>query len=222
MTSKSRAKGHYRNAIGEIIGSVTTILNELNKPALVRWANRLGLQGIDSTKYKDELAEIGTLTHYLIMCRMHEEEPEVDEYSLKQIDLAQECYQKYINWEALNPIRPIMSEVPLISERYQYGGTPDLYALCDKDLIIVDFKTNAKGIFDENVYQVAAYENLFIENGYRVTRVHILRIGRQDREGFEEKIVTRSELDAGFEIFLRCNDIYRLKKGLEPICTVKT
>jgi hypothetical protein len=221
MTSRSRAKEHYHNAAGEIIGSVTTMLNELNKPALVKWANRMGLQGIDSDKYKDELAEIGTLTHSLIMSRMHEIEPEVDEYSLKQIDLAQACYQKYIDWEERNPIKPILSEVALVSEKYQYGGTPDLYGLCLKDLLLGDFKTNAKGIFPENIYQVAAYEQLLIENGYRVTKVIILRIGRQDPEGFEEKIVTRGELDAGFEIFLRCNDIYRLKKGLEPICTTK-
>jgi hypothetical protein len=217
--ARGRAKEHYRNAAGIIIPSVTTALSELNKPALVKWANRLGLQGIDSDKYKDALADIGILTHHLIMCRLTEELPEVSEYSPVQIEAAQGCYAKYLDWESRNPVKPIMVETPLVSERYQFGGCPDLYALSDRDFLLVDFKTNAHGIFIENIFQVAAYVVLLIENGYRVTKVVILRIGRSDPEGFDEKIVTPSELKMGFEVFARCLDIYQIKKGRDPVCT---
>jgi len=216
---KARAKEHYRNAAGEIIPSVTTVLNELNKPALVKWANKLGLQGVDSDRYKDELADIGTLTHYFIMCHLQEEVPNVSEYSPVQVDAAKACYKKYVDWELRNPVRPLLVEEALVSEKYQFGGRPDLFALCSGLFLLGDFKTNAKGIFPEMVYQVAAYRVLLIEQGYRVTRAVILRIGRDDPEGCEERILTPAELDSGFEIFARCLDIYNIKRGNKPLCT---
>jgi len=215
----TRAKQYYRNAAGSIIPSVTTVLGELSKPALVKWANRLGLQGIDSDKYKDDLADIGILTHYLVMCRLADEVPDVSEYSPNQLASAQECYKKYLEWERKNPVRPIIVEEMLVSERYQFGGMPDLYGLCGKDFLLGDFKTNARGIYPEMVYQVAAYRNLLRELGFFVTKAVILRIGRDDPEGFEERILTEAEMDAGFEIFARCLDIYQIKKGKVPICT---
>ncbi|MBA7569795.1 hypothetical protein ES708_11536 [subsurface metagenome] len=57
----------YRTRSGQSVPGVTTILSVLNKPALVPWANRMGLQGIDVAKYVDDKAAIGTLAHYLII-----------------------------------------------------------------------------------------------------------------------------------------------------------
>jgi len=216
-----RVKAHpkYQNAAGDVIPSVTAALSELNKPALVSWANKLGLRGIDSNRYRDALADVGTLTHYLIMCWLQEEIPDTSEFTEEQIVLANECFKKYVEWEQKNPVKCIFSEKPLISERYQYGGTPDLYAVCTSELVLVDFKTSASGIFPEMMYQLSAYRNLVCEAGYRVTKAMILRLGRGSQEGAEEKTFTEYELDNGFEIFTRCLDIYRLKRGGEPLCT---
>jgi hypothetical protein len=209
-----KSKEHYKNSSGIIIPSVTTVLNILAKPALIRWANRLGLEGIDMDKYKDELADIGTLTHYLIMCRLREEIPETNEFTPEQLELAQGCFKKYIEWEGKNPIRPILVEERLVSEQYQYGGQPDLYALCiNGGLMLADFKTNAKGIFPEMIYQVAAYRQLLLEAGYKVSKAVILRLGRTDLEGAEEKILSTDELDVGLKIFLHSLEIYRLQSS---------
>ncbi len=215
-----KAKGKYRNAGGIIIPSVTTALAELSKPALIKWANRIGLEGIDLDRYKDALADIGTLTHYLIVCRLREEEPDLSEYTPEQVKAAENCLRQYIDWEQKNPVMCVLAEQPLVSEKFQYGGTPDLLAICNKLLLLVDFKTSASGIFPDMVYQVAAYRILLIEAGYNVTKALILRIGRDSNEGAEEKILTPSEMDTGFEIFIRCLDIYRLKRGeSEFLCT---
>lgn len=207
-----KAKEKYRNEAGAVVPSVTTALNILNKPALVKWANRLGLEGIDLDRYRDELADVGTLTHYFIMCKLGDEVPDVSEYTPEQVDLAEACYKKYIDWERRNPVVPILVEESFVSEQYQYGGRPDLYAVCGKDLVLVDFKTNARGIFPEMIYQVSAYRQLLREIGYKVSRVVILRLGRTDPEGAEEKILSEAELDVGFEIFIRSLEIYKLSK----------
>ena len=49
---KSKAHQRYKLADGTQVPGVTTITGQLNKPALIIWANRLGLQGIDSTNTK--------------------------------------------------------------------------------------------------------------------------------------------------------------------------
>jgi len=205
-----KAKPKYRNAAGDIIPGVTTALGIINKPALVRWANRLGLEGIEVDRYKDELADIGTLTHYLIMCRLREEIPDISEFTPEQSVMADVCFKKYIDWESKNPVTPVLVEERLVSERYQYGGAFDLYAICNKELMLVDFKTNAKGIFPEMIYQVSAYRQLLTEAGYGVHKVAILRLGRTDPEGAEERILTGYEMDVGFEIFIRALEIYKL------------
>jgi len=56
VMKRSRAHITYKLADGVPVPGVTTILSVLNKPALVKWANNLGLQGIDSSKYVDEKA----------------------------------------------------------------------------------------------------------------------------------------------------------------------
>ncbi len=216
---KIKAKERYRNTAGVIIPSVTTVLNELNKPALISWANRIGLDGIDMNKYKDELADVGTLTHYFIICRLKDEVPDISEYTPEQVQLAEDCFKQYIEWESKNPVMCVLAEEPLISERYQYGGRLDLCAVCNKELMLADFKTNAKGIFPEMIYQVSAYRQLLLEAGYNVKRTIILRLGRGGQEGADEKILTPYELDNGFQIFLRCLDIYRLKRGDSFMCT---
>lgn len=214
-----KAKEKYRNAAGDIIPSVTTALAELAKPAFIRWANRIGLQGIDMNKYKDALADVGILTHAFIIAHLQDEILDVDEFTPEQVRLAQDCYKMFLDWEVRNPVRCIMAEEPLISEKYQFGGRLDLYAVCNKELVLVDFKTNATGIYQDMVYQVAAYWYLLIEAGYKVSKVVILRLGRSSNEGADEKIISNYELHTGFEIFVRCLDIYRLKRGDERMCT---
>ena len=60
-TERVAAKGArqhtvYKLASGARVPGVTTVLSVLNKPALVPWANKLGLEGIDVRKYVDALA----------------------------------------------------------------------------------------------------------------------------------------------------------------------
>ncbi len=214
-----RAKPKHRNAAGEVVPSVTTALGILGKPALIRWANKLGLQGIDSSKYVDVLADIGTLTHYLILCRLQEEVPEVDDYTPEQVRMAEVCFKQYVEWEDKNPVMAVFTERSLVSEKYQYGGTIDLYGVCNKELLLVDFKTSNSGIFPEMIFQVSAYYHLLLENGYRVSKAVILRIGRSGLEGAEEKIILPYELENGFEIFARCLDIYQLRRNQPAVCT---
>jgi len=208
-TKRSRAHTIYTLKDGTTIPGVTTILSILNKPALVSWANKLGLQGIDSTKYVDEKAAIGTLAHEMIADYLRGKETDTSEYSKVQIDQAENAVLAFFEWEKTHHIEPIMVEKSLVSEQYQFGGTIDCLGKINGNRHLLDFKTS-RGIFPEMLVQLAAYRQLLIEAEYPVDKVTILRIGRSPDEGFEERLV--NELDKRWLIFQHCLEIYRLQK----------
>jgi hypothetical protein len=228
-------KTKYINEEGQQVPGVTTVLGVLNKPFLIPWANKLGLQGIDSSKYVDGLAEIGQVAHYLILCHLTGEKPCLDDYSKNTIDIAENSFLSFLQWEKSHVIRPLWVEKPLVSDRYGFGGTPDFVGTVDGEAELMDFKTG-KAIYPEYFYQMAAYRQLVTENfdtlrkdgvvfwpGFRsptergafvLRRARVLRIGRTEDEGFEERIV--SHLDMEFDMFQHCLAIYNLQKAILP------
>lgn len=209
-----KAKAHtvYRLADGTRVPGVTTFLGVLNKPALIKWANNLGLQGIDSTKYVDNLADAGTLAHEMILVYYSKESIDLAGYTGEQVGLATNSFKSFLAWAEPYEIVPILIETPLVSELYRFGGTPDLLATIDGVATLVDFKTG-KALYPENHIQVAAYRQLILEHDYAVDDVRILRIGRTEDEGFEVRPV--KNLQANFEVFSHCQAIYELQKQLK-------
>lgn len=102
-------------------------------------------------------------------------------------------------------------EVPLTSDKYGFGGTPDFIGLVNDRLEIVDFKTGS-GIYGSAYYQVAAYRQLASEIGHNIDYARILRIGRDNNEGFEERLI--ASFDDELSLFLKCLDIYNLLKKM--------
>jgi len=211
-TKKSRAHTRYELPDGTKVPGVTTVLGVLNKPALVIWANRLGLQGIDSSKYRDEMADIGTLAHQMIVDYFKGEKTNTDDYSKSQIDAAENCLLSFWEWEKGHKIEVILAEKQLISQEYGYGGTIDCFCKLDGQPTLLDFKTG-KAIYNEFFYQLAAYEQLLAEAGHLIEVTRILRIGRDADEGFEERSV--GSLDKQFELFRHCLAIYNLMKEIK-------
>lgn len=210
--SKTKAHQIYKNAAGKRVIGTTTALGILSKPALIPWANRLGLNGIDSAKYVDEKAAVGTLAHAKIMGYFLDKEIDDSEFSKKEIDQADNALVSFYEWIKGKKIEPILVEKQLVSEKYQYGGAVDLLAKIDGSNDIIDFKTGS-GIYDEAVYQISGYRQLAIEAGYKVDKCRIVNVGRDESEGFSEKIFTN--VNKHFELFEHCLSIYQLKKVIK-------
>ncbi len=207
----SKAHTIYKTSDGKRVPGATTITGLLNKPQLIAWANRLGLEGVDSTKYRDEAADIGTLAHALIVADLTGEEVDASMYSPKQLDLAENSLISYYNWKKQHDIKPIFCERPFVSDNFKYGGTVDCYCELDGKPTLLDFKTG-KAIYDEYFVQLSAYQTLLHENGHAVIQTRILRIGRDETEGFEERTIT--DTSKYFNIFVCLLDIYYMKKEL--------
>lgn len=215
MNDKVKPAGHtiYRDSEGTRVPGVTTVIDVLSKPQLITWANRMGLDGIDTTKYVDNLAEIGTLVHHLILCKFNDVTPDLSDFSDNQIELATGSVSSFYNWETVHSIEPILVETPLVSEELKVGGTPDLLCMLDDVPTLVDFKTG-KGLYVEVVLQLAGYCIILQENGWYVEQARALRIGREATEGFEECIVTPEDLEAGAEGFMACLSLYNAMKNV--------
>ena len=209
---KVKVHTQYRMKNGDKVPGVTTVLGVLAKPALIHWAWDLGIQQIDYRKYRDTLADIGTLAHYMVQCDLSGEKPDLATYSPEQIDLAENALIKFYEWRRENTVEPVLIEAALVSE-LGFGGTIDLLALVNGILTLVDFKTS-KAIYPEMITQLAAYHYLLGEHGYKPKAVRILRIGRREDEGFEEQRRTPKELSAHWKLFKHCLEIYNLKKQI--------
>jgi hypothetical protein len=207
-----RVKAHHRYKLlnGDIVPGVTTITGMLDKSALKIWANNIGLRGISISKYVDEKASIGTLIHSMVSSHIKKEKLNISEYSPDIISKAENGFLKYLEWEKQYKPEVIHSEKELVSENYKFGGQFDLLASIEDKITLVDFKSGS-GLYKEHLYQVAGYA-LLIEDclDFTIDNHIILRIGRDEEEGFEQK--TKANLDIEKQIFKKLLEVYYLQK----------
>jgi hypothetical protein len=187
-------------------------LGVLNKPALLVWANNLGLEGYKMGEYVDELAQVGSCAHAMVEAMLKNTEPDLADFSKAQIDMAENSILSFLEWQKSNKLEVLQTELQLVSEKLKYGGTIDCYCKLNGLYTVLDFKTG-KGIYDDYLFQVSAYKYLAIENGYPVNQVGILQIGRTEDEGFSEVYLTDTQLH--FKLFSYCLEIYNLKNQLK-------
>lgn len=219
MTAKlvsSRSKPHttYKLADGTRLPGATTIVGLRAKQALYSWNNRMGLQGIDTSKYVDELAGVGTLAHKMVLDHLNKEKSvDLTEYSPKEISLAENSFLSFLEWAKNKEIIPILLETPLVSESMKYGGTPDIFANVNGKPELIEIKTG--GIWPEHFIQLSAYANLLSENLANATieRYRVLSIPRAETEAFAEQ--SKESVQVEFKIFKDLLDIYYLEKELK-------
>ncbi len=204
---KSKAHTIYKLKNGDRVPGVTTITGQLHKPALVPWANKLGLNGIDVNKYVDDKASIGTLCHTMILDYFRKQKTNTDDYTKNQIDQAENSFLSFLEWAKQHMLEPILIEQPLVSEVKKYGGTSDYYGNVDGIRELLDFKTGS-GIYKEMWYQVAGYGNLLNEQGNYPMKYRILNIPRTEDEGFKEDTKTDVQIGKYFDGFIDLLNFY--------------
>lgn len=214
ISNKVKSHKRYKTKDGTIVPGVTTIIGQLDKPALVRWANKMGLEGIDTAKYTDEKKEIGTLAHYLILCHLKQISPITSDFSPVVVDKAENCFLSYLNWEKQHKIEPDLIEEPLVSETDRFGGTPDLYGKVDGKPELLDFKTG-NAIYSDYWFQIAGYGILLEERKHTIKNYRILNIPRTESEAFLEE--QKSNINIQTKIFRNLLNIHYLKKELKYV-----
>ena len=213
---KTKAHQRYKLPDGTVVPGVTTVLGIMNKPALLNWAWKLGMEGIDFRKAKDQAADIGTIAHWLIECHLIGVEPDTGDFSPNDLDKAKLAVGKFIAWWEAGSFTLVSSEKQLVaSVKPYYGGTLDIMARdIDGRVVLIDLKTS-KAIYDEYWQQVAAYGELYEQNRSFDTTIHedsisrymICRIGKEEVSNFE--VQERTDLKRELNIFVKCLELYK-------------
>ncbi len=210
-------KSPYKDQNGMRLPGVTTIIGQelgWNKGVLINWANKKGLDGIETGSMMDELASIGTLAHQLVMDKIRKVETNVDDYSVNQIVKAKRCLDSYNNWTKDKVIEPILMEERMISEIHKFGGTPDFYGKVDGVLTLTDYKTGS-GLYDEYLVQVGGgYLTLLEERNLKVEAIELLNIPRSSGESFQVRVIPKDNWVYCKKIFMNCLENYKMKKRL--------
>jgi hypothetical protein len=197
---------------GEIVPGVTTITRQLGwaTEALVKWANNLGLKGIDSRRFADDKADIGTLGHQMVMDYLEKKKTDTKNYTAEQIRQAENVLLSFFAWEKGHKIEPTYFELELVSEKYRYGGRCDLIADVDGNRELIDIKTG--GVWPEHYIQIGGgYYQLLKENNINeIKTVRLLNLPRTEDEAFKDILVPN--LNLCWEVFLHCRQLYDLQK----------
>lgn len=172
------AKGHhYKDANGHRIPGVTTIIGDgVPKPALINWAaNATAEYAVDNW---DELAELQPSARlkalqgarYAVTDKAKKRGTEVHGYGERLVkgekitgipDELRGHVEGYVRFLDVFEVDPVLVEATVVSYRYGYAGTLDLIADLtvegERKRMLLDAKTNEKGIFGETPLQLAAY-----------------------------------------------------------------
>ena len=217
----ARPTGGYKNAAGKRIPGVTTVIGRFkDSGALMWWAfsqGRAAERGeIDSLYDKrDEAAESGTLAHEMVEAHIAGAPfPDLDLIPPEIAEQAKQAFRAYLKWERTTNIEIIEQEIPLVSEQYQFGGTPDAIGEIDGELCILDWKTS-NSVYPDHLIQLASYRQLYEENnpdrpitgGY-----HLCRFAKQDGDFAHHYYPDLSDGWEQFKLFLKA---YELDKKLK-------
>jgi CRISPR/Cas system-associated exonuclease Cas4 (RecB family) len=198
------------------VPGVTTIigLHGGSKNILIKWANSLGLEGIDAGEYSRVAKEIGSCAHAMIEADTKGVEPDLSLFSEYAIEMAKNSYASYLNWKTQNHFIPIIQEEPLVSNNYMFGGTIDFYGTDeDGQFVLVDYKT-ATDVYPEHKYQVSAYARLLEENGYKVDKILIARFPKEAGSTYDSVEVPKEQVIVYFTGFLGLLSLYNCEKEL--------
>lgn len=179
----------YFNKDGKRISGVTTFLGDLgwSTRPLMFWSWDCGVKGIDYKNMAKSAADSGTLCHYLCtdfyLRGFPIDKSYVAQFTDEQQTKAWQGLESFKKWFENNKFTIYKAEMHLVSEKYQYGATPDcIVKEQNGKLALVDLKTG-KGPYESMLIQLEAYKQAWEENfpdepiteGY-----HLLRIGKED------------------------------------------
>lgn len=204
-----RAPGRrYRLADGTRVPSVTQVLQVVAKPALIQWANRVGLEGVNAEEYRNETAVIGTTAHAMVEHYFRNVVADIEEELRVQ---ALPGFRNFLRWRHAHDVMPVLMETPFVSEQHGYGGTVDLVADVDGVRELIDLKFT-RSIHNDQFFQLAAYRQLLAENGYPVDRVRIVRAERGEvkRRPFDERML--EDTGEHWDVFQAALALWRAQK----------
>lgn len=176
---------YYLSDGRQVVGASTPCKLGDDTGGLIHWAWKLGKEGKDYRTERDSAANIGTVCHAMIEAWLKQEELDYSDFFSEDSEEAKKArkgFDKFRIWWDENKFTFLFSELPLVSEAYEYGGTLDIIALDgDQRRTLIDIKAT-NSIREAHYRQLSAYEHLNNENfpDEWIERRAIARVGKTD------------------------------------------
>lgn len=203
----------YKNKAGQRVPGVTTIIGRRKEAdGLIYWAWNLGIQGLDYRKVRDDAAGSGTIAHAMVEADIRGWTFDRSPHDPELLKKADKAFAAYVKWRDQTRLKPIATELSLVSEKYQFGGTMDL-VLVHGTRAMADIKTSSSVYYD-HLIQVAAYAILWEEHNpdQPIEGYDILRFAKEHADFHHHHF---DELEAAKRAFLIMRELYDLADGLK-------
>jgi hypothetical protein len=221
----ARPKNGYFNAAGQPVpGTHDPISRYMDQTALKIWAHKQGLAGLPL--YQRAAIDIGSTVHGMAELDLKgRPDREIEAYchqclaALDHLRKAFSSFAQFRAWRQQCHVRAIAQENPMVSETWQYGGTPDTIAMINGGLGLLDFKTSPKP-YPDHLVALAAHGRLWEENNpqHPLASFHLICL---PKDGSDFAHHAYANLDPQWELFKLWLDAYRLEKGCTLAKTAK-
>ena len=215
-----RPKNGYFNAAGAPVpGTHDPIKRYMDHTALMIWAHKQGQAGLPL--YQRSAIDIGATVHGMAELDLKgRPDREIEAYCHQclaapdHLRAAWSAFAAFRAWRQQCQVRAIALERAMVSETWQYGGTPDTIAMINGGLGLVDFKTSARP-FPDHLVALAAHGKLWEENNpqHRLSSYHLICL---PKDGSDFAHHAYADLAPQWELFRLWLEAYRLEKG----CTI--
>jgi ATP-dependent exoDNAse (exonuclease V) beta subunit len=180
----------YATPTGEKYKSITTVLGNYNKQAIMEWRDRVGAE--EANKISTKAANRGTKVHKICEDYINNEIPEL-KMQMMMPDLKELFFKiKPIIDEKLGDV--YSQEQALYSHKLKIAGRVDLIGMWNGKLSVIDFKTSTKQKREEDIQnyfmQCTAYALMFSElTGMWIDDIVVLiATGEGEAQLFERQI----------------------------------
>jgi hypothetical protein len=143
-----------------------------------------------------------------------------DHLTSAQREQGANCLESFKRWQDGYGVEILETELPLVSEVYQFGGRIDAVGRTKTGaLIIPDWKTS-NGIYGDYLCQLGAYCILLDEYADdlfgKVEELHILRISK-DVASFEHRSWTKAAFQPAIDMFLTLRTAFDQDKAVKAL-----
>lgn len=203
----------YTCTDGSQVPSVTTVLQILGSPAIIRWANWLGFKHLDYDKELERTAENGTIIHQGVQYIV---DPEHTEPLTFKNGFESQYYDQIFNqfkaFISQFTYKTIFTEMSFTSSELGYGGTIDWYAEMSGFHMLVDFKSS-KQVRLKHLLQLGGYMALLEAQGHPVDAAAIIIV---NQKGCSMYPINRSTLMEMNSTFQKLVQLYPIIEGKMP------
>lgn len=171
-------------------------------------------------------AEAGTIAHDMIECSLHRQKwvpPKGVEIPDGVLEAANKGFMSYRRWAQNMKLKVLHTELHLVSDKYEFGGTPDAIGTLGerKALCLLDWKTSNGGPYLEQVAQLAAYIMLWEEANpepeKKIMEAHLCRFDKR-RATFHHSSWQAEDLEPAKRYFLSLRAAHHIQPIVKELC----